>query len=99
MAGVGKESTWKRTDEGKFGRRRRIWWTDDRNLRRFALDEGQATGAAAVRFACGQAMAAGLVRRATVEFRKRYPLGRADSTMRGRPGLKAFQTVHSIWRS
>ena len=57
------------------------------NLPHFVEEEGQATGAAAVRFACGQAMAAGLVRRSF--WIQRYPLARLSiSTMRGRARIE-----------
>ncbi len=82
---VREGKTWKLTEEGQ-----RIWPAAldlvDRyqNLHAFVGDENKAAGAALVHFACGQAMAAGLVRRALLDFRERYPDRRLRiSTLRG----------------
>jgi len=82
---VRKGKTWKLTDEG-----RKIWPAVEelvdryQNLHTFVEDEGKASGTAPVHFACGQQMAAGLVRRALIEFRKKQPDARLRiSTLRG----------------
>ena len=82
---VREGKTWKLTDEGQ-----RIWPAAldlvDRyqNLHSFVEDENKAASAALVHFACGQAMAAGLVRRALLDFRERHPDRRLRiSTLRG----------------
>ncbi len=82
---VRKGKSWKLTDEG-----RKIWPAVEelvdryQNLHTFVEDEAKASGTAAVRFACGQQMAAGPVRRAFIEFRNKQPEARLRiSTLRG----------------
>jgi len=87
---VREGKTWKLTDEG-----RKVWPAVEelvdryRNLHTFVEEGGKAAGAAPVHFACGQAMAAGLVRHALLEFRKKHPDARLRiSTLRGRARIE-----------
>jgi DNA-binding transcriptional LysR family regulator len=87
---VREGKTWKLTAEG-----RKVWPAVEElvdryhNLHTFVDEGGKPAGAAPVHFACGQAMAAGLVRRALVEFRKQHPDARLRiSTLRGRARIE-----------
>ena len=98
---VREGKTWKLTDEG-----RKVWPAVEelvdryQNLHTFVEEGGKPAGAAPVHFACGQAMAAGLVRHALLEFREKHPDARLRiSTLRGRRELKASPTARSTWRS
>jgi DNA-binding transcriptional LysR family regulator len=82
--------TWALTEEGK-----RVWPAvlelveGHENLQAFLRGERDAAGAAPVRFACGQTMAAGLVREALRMFRKKDPLSVLRiSTLRGRARIE-----------
>ncbi len=82
---VREGKTWKLTSEGH-----KVWPAVEElvdryhNLNTFVDEGGRPAGAAPVAFACGQAMAAGLVRRALLEFRKKHPDARLRiSTLRG----------------
>ncbi|MFI5453966.1 MAG: LysR substrate-binding domain-containing protein [Isosphaerales bacterium] len=82
--------TWKLTDEG-----RKVWPAVEelvdryQNLHTFVEEGGKPAGATPVHFACGQAMAAGLVRHALLEFRKKHPDARLRiSTLRGRARIE-----------
>jgi DNA-binding transcriptional LysR family regulator len=82
---VREGKTWKLTGEG-----RKVWPAVEdlvdryRNLHTFVENEGTRAGSVAVQFACGQAMAAGLVRRALIEMRQNQPEARLRiSTLRG----------------
>jgi DNA-binding transcriptional LysR family regulator len=86
---VREGKTWKLTDEG-----RRVWPAVAEIVDRFegldAFLEGAESGPAAVRFACGQQMAAGPVRRAFRRFGREHPgLRLRVSTMRGRDRIEA----------
>jgi DNA-binding transcriptional LysR family regulator len=79
---------WKLTEEG-----RRVWPAVAEIVDRFegldAFLEGADSGPAAVRFACGQQMAAGPVREALRHFRREHPgLRLRISTMRGRDRIE-----------
>jgi len=87
---VREGKTWKLTDEG-----RKVWPAVEelvdryRNLHTFVEEGGKPAGAAPVHFACGQAMAAGLVRHALLEFREKHPDARLRiSTLRGRARIE-----------
>jgi DNA-binding transcriptional LysR family regulator len=87
---VREGKTWKLTDEG-----RKVWPAVEElvdryhNLQTFVDEAGKAIGEPAVHFACGQAMAAGLVRHALLEFRKTYPETRLRiSTLRGKARIE-----------
>jgi len=82
--------TWELTAEG-----RKVWPAVEelvdryQNLNTFVEEGGKPAGAAPVCFACGQAMAAGLVRHALLEFRKKHPDARLRiSTLRGRARIE-----------
>jgi LysR family pca operon transcriptional activator len=80
--------TWALTDEG-----RRVWPAVAEIVDRYenlgAFLQGASGGQAAVRFACGQQMAVGLVREALREFRTRHPEARLRiSTLRGRARIE-----------
>jgi DNA-binding transcriptional LysR family regulator len=87
---VREGKTWKLTAEG-----RKVWPAVEelvdryQNLHTFVEEGGKSVGAAPVHFACGQAMAAGLVRDALLEFRKKHPDARLRiSTLRGRARIE-----------
>src|SRR5271157_3558885 len=87
---VREGKTWKLTAEG-----RKVWPAVEelvdryRNLNTFVEEGGKPAGAAPVHFACGQAMAAGLVRHALRELRKKHPDARLrTSTLRGRARIE-----------
>jgi len=87
---VREGKTWKLTAEG-----RKVWPAVEelvdryQNLHTFVEEGGKAAGAAPVHFACGQQMAAGLVRRALHEFREKHPDTRLRiSTLRGRARIE-----------
>jgi len=87
---VREGKTWKLTDEG-----RKVWPAVKelvdlyQNLHTFVEEGGKPAGAAPVHFACGQAMAAGLVRHALLEFREKHPDTRLRiSTLRGRARIE-----------
>ena len=82
--------TWSLTEEGK-----RVWPAvlelveGHENLQAFLTGEGNAPEAAPVRFACGQTMAAGLVREALRAFREQDSRAMPQiSTMRGRARIE-----------
>ncbi len=59
------------------------------NLSTFVEEGGRPAGSTPVHFACGQAIAAGLVRRALLQFRKNQPDARLRiSTLRGRARIE-----------
>ncbi len=85
-----KGKAWALTEEGK-----RVWPAvlelveGHENLQAFLSGGGSAPESAPVRFACGQTMAAGLVREALRMFRKKYPLSVLRiSTLRGRARIE-----------
>jgi DNA-binding transcriptional LysR family regulator len=87
---VREGKTWRLTAEG-----RKVWPAVEelvdryQNLHTFVEEGGKPRGAAPVHFACGQAMAAGLVRCALLEFRKKHPESPLRvSTMRGRARIE-----------
>ncbi len=87
---VREGKTWKLTAEGQ-----KVWPAVEElvnryeNLHTFVEEGGKPDGAAPVHFACGQAMAAGLVRRALLEFRTNHPEGRLRiTTLRGRARIE-----------
>jgi DNA-binding transcriptional LysR family regulator len=85
---VREGKSWGLTDEG-----RRVWAAAadlvDRHENLRAFLEGQPAGPAPVRFACGQQMAAGLVREALREYRQQHPGARLRvSTLRGRARIE-----------
>ena len=87
---VREGKTWKLTAEG-----RKVWPAVEelvdryQTLHTFVEEGGKPAGAAPVHFACGQQMAAGLVRRALLEFRKKHPDARLRiSTLRGRARIE-----------
>jgi len=87
---VREGKTWKLTAEGL-----KVWPAVEelvdryRNLHAFVEEGGKPAGAAPVHFACGQAMAAGLVRHALLEFREEHPDARLRiSTLRGRARIE-----------
>ena len=87
---VREGKTWKLTAEGH-----KVWPAVEelvdryQNLHTFVEEGGKPAGAAPVHFACGQAMAAGLVRDALLEFRKKHPDARLRiSTLRGRARIE-----------
>jgi len=87
---VREGKTWKLTAEGH-----KVWPAVEelvdryRNLNTFVEEGGKPAGAAPVHFACGQAMAAGLVRHALLKFRKKHPDARLRiSTLRGRARIE-----------
>ncbi len=98
---VREGKTWKLTAEGH-----KIWPAVEelvgrqQNLQKF-IDEGGTPGAAApVRFACGQQIAADLVRLAIREFRTKHPDARLRvSTLRGARESKAYPAARSTWPS
>jgi DNA-binding transcriptional LysR family regulator len=87
---VRRGKKWELTDEGK-----RVWPAVEElvdryeNLSTFLDERERAAGASRVRFACGQQMAAGLVRRALNELRKNQPAPCIRiSTLRGRARIE-----------
>jgi DNA-binding transcriptional LysR family regulator len=87
---VREGKTWKLTTEG-----RKVWPAVEelvdryQNLHTFVEEGGKPAGAAPVHFACGQAMAAGLVRHALLQFRRQHPDARLRiSTLRGRARIE-----------
>jgi DNA-binding transcriptional LysR family regulator len=83
---IGK--TWELTEEG-----RRVWPAVTELVDRYdnleTFLEGDHPGTAAVRFACGQLMAAGLVREALAVLRRELPESRLRiSTLRGRARIE-----------
>jgi DNA-binding transcriptional LysR family regulator len=87
---VREGKTWKLTAEG-----RKVWPAVEelvdryRNLHTFVEEGGKPAGAAPVHFACGQQMAAGLVRRALHEYRQKHADARLRiSTLRGRARIE-----------
>jgi DNA-binding transcriptional LysR family regulator len=87
---VREGKTWKLTGEG-----RKVWPAVEelvdryQHLHAFVEEGGKPSGAAPVHFACGQAMADGIVRHALLEFRKKYPEARLRiSTLRGKARIE-----------
>jgi DNA-binding transcriptional LysR family regulator len=87
---VREGKTWRLTDEG-----RKVWPAVEElvdryhNLHTFFDEGGKSARVAPVRFACGQAMAAGLVRKALLEFRKKRTDARLRiSTLRGQARIE-----------
>jgi DNA-binding transcriptional LysR family regulator len=91
---VREGKTWKLTDEGRKVYPAAHELVDRyRNLGAFVEDGGEAAGGALVRFACGQTIAAGLVRRALGEFSRKHPEARVRiSTLRGRDRIEGVSS-------
>ncbi len=87
---VREGKTWKPTTEGQ----KVLPAVEDlvdrhRNLERFVELGGRPSGSDSIHFACGQEMAAGLVRRALRAFRRKHPDARLRiSTLRGRARIE-----------
>ena len=92
--------TWELTDEG-----RRVWPAVTELVDRYdnleTFIEGEHAGTTAVRFACGQLMAAGIVREALGLYPAGAAAGRTSHLQpcAGGRRLRGSRAAHWIWRS